>query len=398
MPVAQAAVEPPQLDLRAGRAALRRASGMTARASAAASAEMTWLPCPPAPPESTGRGPARRGSAHRSSSRSRRDAQERAPALALGDGVAQDRPVDRSEQVACGRPGAGSPGRTNSSKVTEDETGLPGSPNSRTGRRRRPGRSRDPERERLARLDRDPPELDPADRLERGLDDVVRPDRHAARHDERVGALDEPAPRAGRGRRRASSVAIPRSIGSPPAASTSARSPGRWRPGCRPGRAPRRRARTSSPVASTAIRGRRMDVDVGDARAGRRARRAAAVSAVPASTRRRARRGGRCRARTDRPRTGDDRRGPGRPRAAGRSRRDRADPAGPRRRAASSPRPGRRHRRRPGAGAPGRDPDAPSRARPSTSGAAPAATSPMTRELDRVVLGRARPCPRPRIA
>ena len=78
-------------------------------------------------------------------------------------------------------------GRTNSSNVTKLDTGLPGSPNSSTGS----GRPLDvaaPERERLAGLDGDPPQVDVPDRVERGPDDVVRPDRDAARHDDDVGA------------------------------------------------------------------------------------------------------------------------------------------------------------------------------------------------------------------
>ena len=48
-----------------------------------------------------------------------------------------------------------------------------------------------PERERLAGLDGDPPEVDAADGLDGGLDDVVGPDRDAARDDEGVGAVGE---------------------------------------------------------------------------------------------------------------------------------------------------------------------------------------------------------------
>src|SRR5258708_9299143 len=43
----------------------------------------------------------------------------------------------------------------------------------------------------LARLDGDTPQVDPADLLEGELDDVVRPDGNAARHDDRVRPIDE---------------------------------------------------------------------------------------------------------------------------------------------------------------------------------------------------------------
>ena len=73
-------VEPPQLDLGAGRQRIV-ASGTTARASAAARAEMTWLPCPPARrTQDAARG--RRGPAPGRVALGL-DAQERPPAVAL---------------------------------------------------------------------------------------------------------------------------------------------------------------------------------------------------------------------------------------------------------------------------------------------------------------------------
>ena len=147
-------------------------------------------------------------------------------------------------------------GRTNSSNVTADDTGLPGSPNEQD-RRSAAGPRGCAERERLARLDRDAPQLDLADRLERRLHDVVRPDGDAARHDDRVDAADE---------RRAqatedvveSSAAIPRSIGSAPATRRPApRSPGRSRRGSRPDRAPRRASGSRRRSRGSPTRGRR---------------------------------------------------------------------------------------------------------------------------------------------
>ncbi len=142
-------------------AAQSSASGTTARASAAARAEMTWLSCPPGEVDDRpGRG--RRGPAPR-----RRRAPPRRAGTRAGRGS-----CGRARRGRRGRPaGAGRrrparlriAGRTNSSNVTAEDTGLPGSPNSRTGRSAtRP--IRDAEGERLAGLDGDPPQVDPADR------------------------------------------------------------------------------------------------------------------------------------------------------------------------------------------------------------------------------------------
>ena len=87
-------------------------------------------------------------------------------------------------------------GRTNSSNVTAPETGLPGRPDDED-RRSAAGPLGGPERERLAGLDGDAPEVDGADGLDRRLDDVERADRDAARDDEQIGALGETAPQAG---------------------------------------------------------------------------------------------------------------------------------------------------------------------------------------------------------
>ena len=178
------AVEPPQVDRRAGRAARRRSPGRSpgrrrspaprGRGSPARARRRRAGP---------GRGPRRRARCARRASRSattRRNA--RRPGLFVTSSR-RTRPVDGRSRRSSGRPASRRiAGRTNSSKVTKLETGLPGSPN-RSVRAAVGARSHDPEGERLAGLDRDPPQLDPADLLERRPDDVVRPDRHAARHD-----------------------------------------------------------------------------------------------------------------------------------------------------------------------------------------------------------------------
>ena len=73
------------------------ASGMTARASAAARAEITWLPCPPArlDPDAAVRVADRRARVVALGL----DAQERPTAMALRDGLAEDRAIDRAKEV-----------------------------------------------------------------------------------------------------------------------------------------------------------------------------------------------------------------------------------------------------------------------------------------------------------
>ena len=251
-------------------------------------------------------------------------------------------------------------GRTNSSKVTADETGLPGRPNSRTGAPP-PGRSAIPNANGL-----------PGWTATRHRS--IRPIVSMAVLTTSYGPTETPpdtmsasAPSSRPRRRRVrtssrSSVAMPRSIGSPPAAVTSARRPGPLASGIPAGPSGWPGARTSSPVARTAIRGRRwtrmsLDAGAGDERHGRRGDRRAG----PRGASRRPSRSLPA-ARTEPPGSTAlvDEAG-GRERA--RSRRGRADPGGRRRRAASSPRPGRRHRRRRGAARRSRS-GRPCRARP----------------------------------
>ena len=133
--------------------------------------------------------------------------------MALADGLVEDRPVDRrgagrrrwpaSRRIA---------GRTNSSKVTTDDTGLPGSPKSRTGapppaaarsRTRtacragpRPARGRSARSSSIA-----------------VLHDVVRADRDAARHDDARRRRRRARSGGARSTSSRSSGAIPRSHG-----------------------------------------------------------------------------------------------------------------------------------------------------------------------------------------
>ena len=95
----------------------------------------------------------------------RDDAHERPPARRSSvTGVAQDGPVDGPEEASSRRPARRRiAGRTNSSNVTKRRDRVAGQPEEqgraagRSRRRRALGR---PERERLAGLDRDPPQLD----------------------------------------------------------------------------------------------------------------------------------------------------------------------------------------------------------------------------------------------
>ena len=181
-------------------AAVSSASGMTARASAAASAEMTWLPCPPA--RWTRTRPRPRGPAAPSVVALGFDAHERAPAVALRDRLAEDGAIDGPEEVVADRPASRIAGRTKSSNVTADDTGLPGSPNSRTGGPP-PGRGGGAERERLARLDGDAPEVDPgrSSRWRSSRRRTARPKRHPTRSSASAPAV-EPVRGGDRGRRR----------------------------------------------------------------------------------------------------------------------------------------------------------------------------------------------------
>ena len=169
------AVEPPERDLGAGRAASASASGMTASASAAASAERTWLPCPPAA------GQADADAALRVADRGarRRRARRRRGGTRAGRG---------SCDTASPRT-ARSTGRSRS-RAAREARGSPGGRTARTSRRSRPG-CRAARRARTGGAAAGPLGAVPnanglpgwtatrqrsirADRLERGLDDVVR--------------------------------------------------------------------------------------------------------------------------------------------------------------------------------------------------------------------------------
>ena len=173
----------------------RHGLGMTARASAAASAEMTWLPCPAGPREADADATPlvadRRTVASRSAT-TRTNA--RRPWLLV---TASPRTARSTGRRTSRRPAsAGSRAGRTARRSRRTRPGCRAGRTSRTGASAA-GPRRGPERERLAGLDGDPPEVDAADGLDRGLDDVVRPDRDAARDDERVRAVGEAATQAG---------------------------------------------------------------------------------------------------------------------------------------------------------------------------------------------------------
>ena len=99
----------------------------------------------------------------------------------------QPRPVRRS---GGGRPAGAAPGRANSSKLTIDDTGLPGRPNTGTGARRR---GHEAEGERLGRPDRHLHPAHVADAVEHHLDEVDVAHRHAARRQHGVARRRRPA-------------------------------------------------------------------------------------------------------------------------------------------------------------------------------------------------------------
>ena len=95
-------------------------------------------------------------------------------------GTSLREPRHRRRRQGLGPWSARSAGRTKSRKVTTADTGLPGRPNTSVP----PARA---EPDGLARLQRDAPEaLLHAERRQRGLDVVVRADRHAARDGDHV--------------------------------------------------------------------------------------------------------------------------------------------------------------------------------------------------------------------
>src|SRR4051794_40286945 len=117
------------------------------------------------------------------------DAHERAPAVALRHRLAEDRAIDGSEQVVT----TGQlPDRGPDEQLERHRRGdgIPRQPEQQD-RRSAAGTRGCAEREWFARLDRDAPEIDVADRLERRLHDVVRPDRNPTRHDDRVNTAVE---------------------------------------------------------------------------------------------------------------------------------------------------------------------------------------------------------------
>ena len=213
-----------------------------------------------------GPGPARRGPAARA--RRARPAPARTPA---GRGSCVTARRGRARSTGRNRSSSRCPasrrsaGRTNSSNVTKVETGLPGRPNSSAGRSRgsapsSPGARAGPERERLAGLDRDPPQVD-ACRTPRTPSGPRRTARPRRRRETMIASAPRRARRTGaHGRRRSGRAAIPRSSGSPPAASTSATSAGPFASGMPAGPSVAPGARTSSPVARMPTLGRRWTI------------------------------------------------------------------------------------------------------------------------------------------
>jgi hypothetical protein len=120
----------------------------------------------------------------------RDDPDEATPARTLGNRLEQDRAIDGSQEavrpVARQRPDRGPHEQLERHEARDRVAGQ-----GEQERRPAVGPFRGPERERLAGLDRDPPDVDPADLLDGDLDDVVRPDRHAARDDDRVCATGQ---------------------------------------------------------------------------------------------------------------------------------------------------------------------------------------------------------------
>ena len=208
-----ARVEPPQLDGRAGRRADRAPRGSTARRVRGGERRDHVTPLPRRPPaRRTRTRPASSRTGAPSASRSATTRRKpRRPGL-FETSARAGPPRSTGRRRRSGRWPASAPDRRAGRTARTSRSSRPGCRAGRTAASGPPsGALRGPERERLAGLDGDPPELDPADLLERGFDDVVRPDRHAAR-DDRSRRRRRPArrtaapgrPRAGPPRSRAS--------------------------------------------------------------------------------------------------------------------------------------------------------------------------------------------------
>ena len=232
------------------------ASGTTASASAAASADRTWLPCPAGPLERRTRTrpfASRDGSAVRVALRG--DAQERAPALARCGPRRGGRP-DRPAEAGRGGPRArGSPaGRT----ARTSRSSTPGCRAARTAAR---------DRHRIAARCRTRTACRAGPRRATA---PISPTASKASFTTSYGPTETPPattiasapaverrPEARARPRRGRPGAMPRSIGSAPEASTRARRPGPFASGIPAGPRSVPAGRTSLPVASTATRGRR---------------------------------------------------------------------------------------------------------------------------------------------
>ena len=232
------AVEPPQVDGAIRPAARRRSRGRSRGRPRSPSAERTWLPCPRPPPASrTGTRPSASRTVRPSASRSVMTRRNAAPARALRDVVAEDRPVRRPEQPVRGQAGQ-LPDRRPDEQLERHEARdrVPGQAEQERRvaairRARRPRRrtacpaARRPARARSGRSPRRPP----------GRRRTARPRRRPTRSSRRPGPPGRP--RGGPGRPRADPPRS-RSCGPRPRPPRRApRAPGRSRRGSRPGRA-----------------------------------------------------------------------------------------------------------------------------------------------------------------
>ena len=346
---------------------------------------MTWLPWPAAPPASLTRTRPRssRIGAPSSSRSAMTRTNARRPSLLVTSSPRTARSTGRRTSRRPARRRIA--GRTNSSNVTTPDTGLPGRPTMSTGGPP-PGRSAVPNANGLpgwtaTRQRSIVPMVSIA-----AFDDVERPDRHAARDDDRVRAVGQAPPQARQDvvehvGRDAQVDDVGAGRGAPGPAG-----PGRSRRGCRPGRAARRAPgpRRRSPGPRRAAAGGRRSPST-PAPASR------AIAAAPIASP-----GSRSVAPSTEVAAGRADRAPGtddlvdldrRRQRPGRIATARAGPA-----VASSgvvARPGRPRRRHRAGGRRSRS-GPPSRAATVTSGAKPARTSPMTSRRGVAVGGRPR--------
>ena len=254
------------LDLGAPAAACRRPRGSRPAHRPWPARDRTWLPCPPAPPARLARTRPCVVAHRRTRRRRARPAPAgtpRRPWLLVTGSIEDRRGRRRGSRSSSRWPPSRRMRRAHEElERHEGRDRVAGQPEQQRGGSGRiaavvAGGTGRPERERLARLDRHPPEVDRAEFLEGGADHVVRPDRDAARHDDGVGALDRGPRTAGRGRRRSGPRRSRGRAPRPRPPRPSRRGRVRWRRGCPAGPRALPGARTSSPVARIPTTGRR---------------------------------------------------------------------------------------------------------------------------------------------